>query len=379
MRVAMVIQAYRPVLGGAQRQVEQLAPLLQARGVDVHVVTRRPPGTPARHVEPGATVHRIPGTSGGTGAGAAYVAGAVAALARLRPDVIHAHDLLSPTSAALAAGAIVRAPVVTKLLSAGQNADVNRLLTKPFGRRRLALAGARVRAFVCLSEQVEEELRSHAIPDERMVRIPNGVDLEHFRPASDGERRAERERLGVGGSEPLVVYCGRFAEIKRVDVLLRAAAGAPVRVLLVGEGPEEDALRELAGDPALAGRVTIMSTVRDTAPVLRAADLYASASVTEGMSGAVLEAMASGLPVVASQASGMDELLGATTAMAADDSAEALRDVLVRGATDAGWRAAEGARLRRRAEAEFGLDVTADRLVALYRQVRGQPLPGGGR
>jgi glycosyltransferase involved in cell wall biosynthesis len=262
---------------------------------------------------------------------------------------------------------------VTKILSAGQNADVDRILTKPLGRQRLDLAAARVDRFVCLSEQVEHELRTHGVPDGRMVRIANGVDLAHFRPATTESRRAERRRLGIPGEEPLVVYCGRFAEIKRVDALLQAAAGAPVHVLMVGEGPEEDALRSMAGQPSLAGRVTIMPTVRDTAPVLRAADMYASASITEGMSGAVLEAMASGLPVVASRASGMDELLGRTTGMAKDDSVEALRDVLAGAAADEEWRRTEGHRLRRRAEEHFGLDTTADRLVALYRQLAERP------
>jgi glycosyltransferase involved in cell wall biosynthesis len=101
--------------------------------------------------------------------------------------------------------------------------------------------------------------------------------------------------------------------------------------------------------------------------------MYASASITEGMSGAVLEAMASGLPVVASRASGMDELLGETTGMAKDDSVEALRDVLADAAADEEWRRTEGHRLRRRAEEHFGLDTTADRLVALYRQLAERP------
>lgn len=359
MRVAMVIQAYRPVLGGAQRQVEQLAPLLAARGCDVHVVTRRAGDAPAgATAEAGATVHRL-GFFEGRGAGAAYVTGAAAWLARHRPDVVHCHGLLSPTAAALLAAPVARAPLVVKIMSAGPTGDVGRLLTKPQGARRMALAARRVDAWVSLSDDVDADLLAQGVPAERIARIPNGVDCAHFAPGP-GDRAA----FGIPDDAVVAVYCGRFHPAKRVVELARAAQAAGVWLVLAGEGEEADALR------ALGDGLTIVDTVRDTAPLLRAADLYVSASVIEGMSGSVLEAMASGLPVVASPASGMRELLGDTPGIAADASEDALRAALARAAGDAAWRVAEGARLREVAASTFSLDVTASRLHDLYGRLR---------
>jgi L-malate glycosyltransferase len=105
--------------------------------------------------------------------------------------------------------------------------------------------------------------------------------------------------------------------------------------------------------------------------VLWAADAYATASVTEGMSNAVLEAMSAGLPVVASPASGMRDLLGeaAGRLLAADASAAALAARLAALAADPAGRVRLGAALRARAIERFSLDRTADLLVALYRDV----------
>lgn len=368
MRVAMVINSYRPAVGGAQRQVEQLAPLLAERGIEVHVVTRRPAGTPRREQADGAVVHRTR-AGWGPGSGSAFMAEALGTLLRLRPDVLHAHDLLSPTTVSLAAGAVLRAPVVAKVLSAGAGADVDRLLHKPLGAQRMALAARRVAAFVSLSDQIDDELRTHGVAPDRVVHIANGVDLRHFRPASAEERADARAAFGIGGDpdEPLAVYCGRFVDVKRVDLLARATLAAGLRLAVVGEGPLEDGLRAVAArDP----RLTVLGGAEDTAPLLRAADVYVSASVTEGMSNSVLEAMAAGLPVVASPASGMEDLLGAGPGLAADTSEAALGAALRHAAGDPAWRAAEGARHRATVEDRFALDDTADRLAELYRRVR---------
>ncbi len=372
MKVAHVIQSYPPVLGGAQRQVQRLGPLLEQRGVAGTVITRRPPGTPRRAREPGLDVLRIPAPAGAGVASAAYSVGGIAALARLRPDVIHVYDLLSPGTIALAGGGITGAPVVAKVLSEGHGGDVDRLLHKPLGARRLALEARRFAAFICLSGDVERELTSHGVPRERLRRIPNGVDSAAFRPPrDDAERAALRAGLGVPGDGLLSLYCGRFADVKQVDVLVAAFRDAPGRLLLVGNGSETGHLRGLAADPALGGRVVVRDAVEDPAPLYRAADLYLSASGTEGMSGSVLEAMASGLPVVAAAASGMDELLGSGCGVQLPQASPAgIAEAVAALDADPGRRAGLAAAALARVQASYALDAVADRLVALYEEVR---------
>ena len=368
----MVIQSFAPVLGGAQRQIQALAPLLAAHGAEVRVVTRRWEASSAlRERQPGLRLWRVPGSGHHAVSALAWPVGAVAATVALRPDVIHAHDLLSPTSIALAAGRTIGAPVVVKVLSTGAGGDVDRLLAKPFGERRLHAVLREAAAFVCLTADVEGELLAHGVAPERLRRIPNGVDLARFRPATTDERAAERQRLGLPQDGPVTLYCGRFRDVKRLDVLLDAFARASGHLVLAGDGPEAPKLLAAGRTGPVQGRVSVLDTVADPAPLYRAADVYASASLTEGMSGSVLEAMASGLAVAASPASGMEELLGAGAgAVAADASAPALGRVLEDLTAAPTKRASAGERGRRRVQESYSLEATAGALSDLYATVR---------
>jgi glycosyltransferase involved in cell wall biosynthesis len=370
LNVAVVAQAYAPVLGGAQRQVQALGPLLERRGISVHVVTRRPPGTAAREHQPGVEVHRVWVPSSRAGASAAFTLGGAWAARRLKVDAIYAQDLLSSSTAAMLAGAGKGTPIVAKVLSTGPRGDVDRLLDKPLGSLRMRAIARRAAAFVCLSDEVERELEELGVAQHKLFRIHNGVDANRFRPPHGEERADARARLGVSDREPLFLYCGRFATVKRLDLLLHAFAAAPGRLVLAGEGNQEPVVRELIGQAELAERVSLLGMVDDPAPLYRAADAYVSASSTEGMSGSVLEAMASALPVVALPASGMHELLGADAGIVAEeDTPAALAAKMRLVADDPQLRSRLGAAARQRSVARFSLEATADRLAELFAEV----------
>lgn len=373
IRVGMAVQSFDPVIGGAQRQIEALAPLLAERGVEVGCVTRGVPGrrVPGRELRPGLELRRVRVPRSASAASIVYTAAGAVRLARWRPDVIHVHELLSPASAGMVASLPGAVPVVAKVLCAGRRGDISRLLAKPAGRRRLRAFVRRFRAFVSLSEESDAELIAAGVPADRIWRIPNGVDANRYRPPGESERRRLRRALGIEGEEPVAVYCGRFADGKRLPLLLEAFAGLPGRLLLFGDGEQEARLRAIARAPGLRGRVRLCGRAADPADAYRAADLYVTASDSEGMSGSVLEAMASGIPVVASPASGMRELVGpATGAVAPDLSAPALRDALRRLLTDPERRRRSGVAARALVRSEYSIDVTADRLVRLYAAMR---------
>ncbi len=369
----MVIQSFLPVLGGAQRQVDLLGPLLQRRGVELTVITRRPPGTARREARPGLRVRRMPGPDRGPLGSACYTATGALALARLRPDVVHVHDLLSPASIGLLSHPALRAPIVAKVLSTGPGGDLDRLLTKPLGAARLRAMARSFSAFVCLSDEVAAELRGHGVDDARLQRIPNGVDTVHFAPAGDARRAAERERLGIDPEGVLALYAGRFDAVKRLDLLIESLAHAPqVRLVLVGEGGEEDRLRAIVAERGLEARVGFLAKTDDPAPLYRAADLYVSASSTEGMSNSVLEAMASGLPIVAARASGMAELVTPASGKLVEEAADAtaFAAALTDLAMDPGLRRSLGSNGRQAIEAQYSLESVAERLRHLYDDVR---------
>src|SRR5437773_4047519 len=258
MRVAMVIQSFAPVVGGAQRQLEGLAPLLERRGVESICITRLQDRSPARERRPGIEVRRIRVPQSIAGASLAYTGGGVASVTRFRPDVIHTYDLQSPSTIGLLASSVLGKPVVAKILSTGDHGDVRSLLRRPLGHRRLRAIAHRFSGFISLSPEVDAELTEHGIAVERIWRIPNGVDTERYRPPEAGERKRIRGELGLHTDEPLTLYCGRFAmDSKRLDVLLESFAAIPGRLLLVGEGGDRDRLCALADARALRGRVEI--------------------------------------------------------------------------------------------------------------------------
>jgi glycosyltransferase involved in cell wall biosynthesis len=367
----MVIQSFLPVLGGAQRQVDLLGPLLARRGVDLTVLTRRPPGTARREQRAGLEVRRMPGPDRGPLGSVGYTAAGALSLARLRPDVVHVHDLLSPATIALLSRPLVRAPIVAKVLSTGPGGDVDRLLTKPLGARRMRAMASSFSAFVCLSDDVAQELRAHGVGEGRLRQIPNGVDVECFRPAEPQERKLERSRLGLRTEGPVALYTGRFAPVKQLDQLIKAASEVrELSLIMVGEGSEEARLRGLVADLGVGDRVSMLTSVPDPAPLYRAADLYASTSTTEGMSNSVLEAMASGLPVVAMSASGMGELVSQTTgSLVPSGDVAALAAALRALALEPERRRTLGAAARDLVVDRYSLGFVADRLRDLYGEV----------
>jgi L-malate glycosyltransferase len=139
------------------------------------------------------------------------------------------------------------------------------------------------------------------LPAERVRRIPNGIHLESYPPA-DGNPEL-RQTLGIPMEAPLVGACGHLRPVKNYLRLLEAVAAVQGRhglhVLFVGEGEERAALEARAAQPDLAGRVSFAGYQADPAPFYRAMDLYALTSDSEQMPVSLLEAMASCLPVVA--------------------------------------------------------------------------------
>jgi glycosyltransferase involved in cell wall biosynthesis len=368
MRVAMLIQAYLPHVGGAERQLSALIPLLRKRGVEVIILTRRYAGMSAFETIDGTPVIRFAAPGPKPVAMLAFVAQAVLALARLRPDVIHAHELLSPASAALLAKRLFRTPVVAKVLRGGALGDIDKLRRRPFGARRLAGLRDRVDAFISISSEIDAELATIGVEPARRLSIPNGVDTGRFRPAAADEKRRLRESLGLPAAAPLAVFSGRLVPEKRVDRLLAAwpfvrenVPGAELVVL--GAGEEEAVLRDQAG----AG-VRFAGQVEDVLPWLQAADVFVLPSATEGLSNALLEALACGLGAVATAVGGAPDVIvdGESGLLVPPDDTAALAAALVKLLGDPILQTRLGAAGRKVIETRYSLEQTAGRLAELY-------------
>jgi glycosyltransferase involved in cell wall biosynthesis len=368
MRVVMLTLDYHPVTGGAQKQIAALAPLLRARGAAVEVWTRAVPGQPHAESIDGIPVRRLgrPGARSTAG----FAVQAALGLLRARPDVLHAHSLFSPAAIALLARQALGVPAVVKVLRGGVLGDSVRLLGKPHGPRRAAALAQRIDRFVAISTEIDRELDDLGVAPERRRFVPNGVDTERFRPLRLLSRVALRHDLGVG-DRPLVVYAGRLVPEKGLDDMIaawprveRAHPGAELAVL--GAGPCEAELRRRA--PVA---VKFLGDVADVAPYLLAADAFVLPSQTEGLSNALLEAMAAGLPIVATSVGGNADLIedGVNGRLVPPRRSDALGDALAALLADAPLRRGLGARARRRVVDDYSLPATADRLFDLYREL----------
>ena len=171
------------------------------------------------------------------------------------------------------------------------------------------------RLFVANSDAVREQtVRREGVPPERIRVIPNAVDVERFRPAAPGERETLRTRLGFPAAGPLIGCVANLRPVKGHRVLIEAFAAVCARVpdarlALVGEGPLENSLRERARELGVLDRVHFLGLRQDVPDLMRAFDTLVLASHSEGFSNALLEAMASGLPTVATAVGGNPELL----------------------------------------------------------------------
>lgn len=372
LTVAMLIQRYYPHLGGAEQQLRALAPRLLVRGVRPLILTRRLPGTPSWELLDGVAVHRFPAGGPKLLAASQYAAAALAFLwrERRRVDVLHAHELLSPATVGLAGAWAIRRPLVVKVLRGGVLSDLRALRRRPLGELRWRLYRRWVDRFISLSSEIDRELAGEGVPAERIARIPNGVDAERFGPPEPAERTALRRRLGLDDA-PTAIFVGRLAPEKRVGVLARAwpavrRAVPGAQLLVVGEGPER---RELERLPA-AG-LWLLGRREPVVPYLQASDVFVLPSLAEGLSNAMLEAMACGLCCVVHPHGGARDVLRDRESgrLLPDASAEALGRVLAEALANKEARRRMGERARHVVVQGYSLEATADRLVALYREL----------
>jgi len=380
-RVCLLSQLVDESRGGPARHTVQLARELSARGLDVLILARRIEGVSLPALPAGCRIVEVPApfprrvnledpTLGNLLVSLGYTLGAAAVLVRERRglSVVHAQGASLPT--ALLAPLIRRLGLrlVARPLATGQGVEAGDLAGRYWGVGDALVRCLRGTRFVAISGRIEAALRREGHPDVR--RIPLGVDPERFRPAGDAaERAALRDRLGYRGRT--VLFVGRLVERKRPLLLLECLAEArgeapDLRLEVLGDGPLMPAVRQRVTDLGLDDAVTLAGFVSDTPERLRAADGFVLCSTIEGLPNAMLEAMASGLPCLATRISGTeDALTHEETGLLVDPGDRA---GLVRGLVALGTRdlTALGRAAREEILAGYTPAATAQRWVEAY-------------
>jgi len=351
--------------GGAEIQVSRLARGLARRGWKVAVVSMIPPQALVPELEAaGVAVHCLDMTPGVPNPLAILRLRGI--LNRLRPQIVHSHiahaNILSRVTRM-----ITSVPVL--VCTAHNTNEGGRMLMLAY-RYTDWLADVTTNVSVAgVRRQVE--MRS-ARPD-RVQFMPNGLDLEHFRP--DPALRAEARR-GLGVADNFVwLAVGRMEEAKDYPNLLNAFAALAARrpdaqLLIAGQGKLEGELRALAGSLGLAERVRFLGVRGDVASVMNAADAYVMSSRWEGMPLVLQEAAAVALVVVATDVGGNAEVVRHGESghlVPAGDSqalATAMFDVM---GLPPEQRQQMGERGRSYVESRFGMEQVLTHWEALYR------------
>lgn len=361
--------------GGMQLQARAVALRLRERGVPVRLLSDARPGVRrAPHWSRRLPVTLLP-QAGFDRELLAYLVRHHAAY-----DVLHVHGFGPEVWTALRARRRTGRPLVVKPGTAGPGTTLGRLAR--WSRRMPAWfprPWSAVDAWIAISDQSRADLQAMGVPKSRVVWAPNGVDAARFHPLPEAERRSLRAELGLEASAFLLCTATRLIPHKRVDLLLQAFGGLAdrhpeARLWIYGEGPDEAALREQAAASPHRERVRFAGYAHpaEMARAFQAADAFALLSRWEGLSNALLEAMACGAAPVVTRVSGAADVVrdGETGLLVPPDDPHAARQALERLASDPDLRRRLGTAAAATIAESYSLDTTVDRLLDLYRRLR---------
>ncbi len=290
----------------------------------------------------------------------------------LQPDILHTRNLA--TLDCQLVGWLAGVPRRVHGEHGWDTPDLHGRVYRYLWLRRLV--GLTSHGFVAMSAHIERWLTEVVrIAPRKVTQIYNGVDVESFAPATTRAGSADARSIVIGS-------VGRLEAVKDPGNLLEAfvrlvegdARMAGVRLRIIGDGALRSALEERARAAGVASQCEFAGSREDVASELRRLDLFVLTSLNEGISNTILEAMATGLPVVATDVGGNPELVVAELngALVPAGDPEALAAELRRYVLDPELRARQGAAARRRALERFGIDAMVDRYAELYESLLGR-------
>jgi glycosyltransferase involved in cell wall biosynthesis len=375
-RIALIIDDL--TIGGAQRGLAEEACELARRGHSCHVIVLAEfPGISFRQdiEQSGTHLHHLPG-AGLRDLG--RFARLVRLLRRIRPDVVHTYleyaNILGVTAARLIGAPALASMRATTTQQTRWNAP-KRLLQSAvlrWGADRVLVVAAAAR---------EASERNMRLPPERIVVLPNAVDLSRLVGLTADERRAKRVELGIPLDALLVTTAARLDPIKGHRYLIPAIArlreAFPTAIFaFIGSGSEGDRTEETrlvaqAKELGAYDSIRFLPERLDVTDIVGCSDLFVLPSLAEGLSRALLEAMALGVPVVATAVGGnVDALRGGTTGWSVpSEDSTALAEAIAEALASPEKRAAMAHRASELVRSEFAVEPHVDRLESIYREM----------
>lgn len=381
LRICLAVSQFRPIAGGEERHAEILGTGLAARGHRVTVLTQHLPELPPSECVGGVRVERRIRSLQHTPLFAyTYVASVARFLLRHRHhfDILQATFLYWDAVAAALLKPLLGCRLVVRFVIPGPGGDLERFRSlclfpgihrqgTAVHERLLTLIARRADAFIVLTTAGQRELVLAGMRPERCYVVPNGIEVERFRTVTRRPPTTGAQRL---------ISVARLVHQKGLDVLIQAlprirAAIGNVTLAVLGDGPERDRLTTLATHLGIGESVRFEGVVPDVAPHLAAADAFVLPSRFEGLPLALLEAMAAGVPVIATAVDGNTDVVshGINGLLVPPDDPTRLADAVTRVLADPDEAERIGAHARQTVQKRYSAETMIEATLSAYRAV----------
>jgi len=319
MNICFLCSGFGVAQGGAQKQLTKLIRILAKKNCRMTILARKSFTSGNVAGADIVLIHdyffglRIPGNL-------LFIFGAVLWIFRHRAkiDVIHCIMMYSHTIAGVIAKWLTGIPVVTKVTLTNETGEVDNIQKLPFFRIRRKMLNS-VDRFIAITTQAEKELLTLGLSEDKISFIPNGVVIGEKFAFKDEDRHAAKKKLGLSDG-PIMLYMGRFASEKNIDIILEAMLElrredqlCNLKLILLGSGSRwrsvEKQLRDFVTANGLSPHVDFLPPVYEVYDYLVASDIFLLLSSTEGLSNSLLEAMACGCNIIATDIDANRDLL----------------------------------------------------------------------
>jgi glycosyltransferase involved in cell wall biosynthesis len=388
-RVLMVTGAYAPETSGASLQCRSLIRALRDRAEFTVLTTSTDPVLPWNSIVDNIRVRRIAVNPDSRLSKAIAIERMASSFLELASgvDIVHLHGFSQKSVLITALAKLLNKKIVIKLTSVGHDDPASIRAT---GAAMWA-AYRQADRFIGVTPRFADGFDATALDRRRFVFIPNGVDLDRFKPASVDVRAEFQRQLGIPTGEPVVLFVGFFSREKNPDVLFDAwlelhERGIRSTLVLVGattgtyyeiDTGLADRIRSKAERRGVIDRIVFVETADHIEHFYRAADVFALPTAREGLPNVLLEAMASAVPPVITRLEGVTDWIvtpGVTGELVPAIDSKAFADAIAGLLTSRERRDAMGAAARAHVAANFGMATTAQQTFEVYQDVlKGHP------
>jgi len=304
MKIAIFVPSFPPkIVGGFEIASDNIANYLTKAGHEVHVLTTLDKGLPKESIREGFYVHRIFRSKIRILGSILYFINIFRCLKKIEPDIIHIQAFGNETPVLLLTKKLLKKPCA--IWGQGSDVYVQWMFRKPISK----IIFKKSDAVIALTEDMKREMKK--IYDRDIAVIPNGIDLNKVKCLSTQDVGNE---LGIKKDRKIILFVGRLDPIKGLTYLIEAMTSIEDKnkqLILVGDGEEKDRLEKLVKKLKLEKYVTFIGKVPygDVFKYMVASDILALSSLSEGLPNVILEAMASGLPIVATRVGGIQDIV----------------------------------------------------------------------